>query len=107
MAKLRRPHVVPCGYQRNFALGNISRVIHKETMTDRLVGVRDNFVASHFLRVFIEGQPNDLAEDEFARIESAVLPMVKSLRPFEPRTESQTIAVKAAVAMLWSRSFSR
>lgn len=107
MAKLRRPHVVPCGYQRNFAQGERILAIDKRTMTDRLVGVRDNFVASHFLRVFIAGQPSDLAEDVFARIENAVLPMVKSLRPFEQRTESQTIAVKAAVAMLWSRSFSR
>ncbi|MDP1795052.1 MAG: DUF4238 domain-containing protein [Acidimicrobiales bacterium] len=107
MAKLRRPHVVPCGYQRNFALGKRILVIDKAAMTDRLVGVRDNFVASHFLRVFIAGQPSDLAEDAFARIENVVLPLVKSLRPFEQRTEDQTIAVKAAMAMLWSRSFSR
>ena len=49
MAKLRRPHVVPAGYQRNFADGERIKIIEKATKNERTVGVRDNFVASHFL----------------------------------------------------------
>lgn len=105
--KLRRPHVVPAGYQRNFAETEQIRVIHKPTLSDIVIGVRDNFVARHFLRVVIKGEANDAAEDEFARIENAALPLIRSATPFTPRSPSQILAIKATMAMLWSRSFSR
>ena len=76
-------------------------------MFDRTVGVRDNFVASHFLRVIIDGEANDQAEDEFARIEDLALPVVRALEPFATRSDVQLRALKATMAMLWSRSFSR
>ena len=76
-------------------------------MFDRTVGVRDNFVASHFLRVIIDGEANDQAEDEFARIEDLALPVVRALEPFVTRSDVQLRALKATMAMLWSRSFSR
>jgi Protein of unknown function (DUF4238) len=105
MAKLRRPHVVPAGYQRNFAEGERIRMIDKTTLQERVVGVRDNFVASHFLRVFINGEPTDEAEDSFAQIEASILPLIKTLTPFESRPPDAADALKASMAMLWSRSF--
>ena len=107
MAKLRRPHVVPAGYQRNFAAGQHILVITKASMSAHPIGVRDNFVASHFLRVIIAGVSSDDAEDQFARIENAALPLIKQLAAFGARTEEQLYALKATMAMLWSRSFAR
>jgi hypothetical protein len=98
---------VPAGYQRNFADGKLIRVIERQTWADRVVGVGDNFVASHFLRAIINGQANDAAEDEFARIENAALPLIRTIEAFVPRSPDQMLAVKAVMAMLWARSFSR
>lgn len=107
--KLRRPHVVPAGFQRNFIDPGTKhiRVVNKRTLVERDVGVRDNFVASHFLRVIINDQPDDSAEDEFGRIESIALPLIRTLRPGVQPTPDQVLATKASTAMLWARSFAR
>ena len=97
--------MVPAGYQRNFAQGKHVLVIEKSTLIAREIGVRDNFVASHFLRVILNGEPSDAAEDQFARIEGAALPLIRTLVPFSPKSQDQIYALKATMAMLWSRSF--
>lgn len=107
MAKLRRPHVVPAGYQRNFADGERIKVVDKATKTERCIGVRDNFVSSHLLRVIKNGVANDHAEDTFAKIESVNLPLIRSLRPFAVRGVEVEGAVKVSMAVLWARSFAR
>jgi hypothetical protein len=107
MGKLRRQHVVPRGYQRNFADGERISIVDKKTLEVRTVGTRDNFVLAHLLRVIVAGESDDSVEDEFARVENFALPRIRRLRPFEDIAPDTEVALKATMAMLWARSFAR
>jgi hypothetical protein len=103
--KIRRPHVVPRGYLRNFAEGEQLLLIEKATRTAKTVGTRHAFVASNFLRVRAGGMSDDSAEDAFGRIEDFSLDRVRHITLDEPITPDQDVAVKALAAMLFARSF--
>lgn len=105
--RTRRSHVVPAGYQRNFADGERVRVVLKADRTELIVGVKDNFVVRGFLRAIVDGQPDDRLEDEFARLENLSLPRVRQLVPSQPLTSADSHAVRVLAAMLWARSLSR
>ena len=82
--KIRTPHVVSAGYQRFFtADGKRIRVVTKQDLVEhryegKSVSVLDNFKEKkHFLRVIVNGNASDELEDEFARVESASLPLIR------------------------------
>ena len=69
------------------------------------IGTKDAFVRRHFLRVTVKGVSNDDAEDEFGRIENLVLPTIRHIRAGTTIGPDQDQSVKAAMSMLWARSF--
>ena len=104
--KLRRPHVVPRGYLRNFAAGDIVRVVEKSSRTQRLQGTKDTFVQRNFLRVILaDGQASDWAEDATGIVENLVLPGIRTVTPGVDLDDGQDAAVKGAMALLWARSY--
>jgi hypothetical protein len=101
----RRAHVVPRGFQRYFAEGEQITLVDKRNRTGRLVGTKDAFVSNGLLTVRINGTSSDEMEDEFARVESHVLPALARIRPGEWPTGEDHLLMCAAGSLLWARSF--
>jgi len=109
VGRVKRPHVVFAGYQRNFAdaFGRVTLVdTGRRVARPEPVGVRDVFVKKGFLTVTTsDGVKHDDLEDEFAKVENLVSPMLRTIEAGVPRTPSQKRILRAAIAMLLARSY--
>lgn len=102
----RRHHVVSKGYQRGFADSD-DRIllVDKVTGEARPVSVRDSFVRRGFnLRRDAEGEDEEL-EDEWARLESGAIPIVRSVAASGNIDKRADLELKVLLAVHFARSF--
>lgn len=98
-------HVVSKGYQRAFADGKQILLIDKKSAKCRVVGIRHAFVKSGFNALCYAHGQDDALEDEWARLESAALPVVRAVADGADVDESADIEIKVLMAVHFARSF--
>ena len=98
-------HVVSAGYLRAFtADAKRAMFLDKQTLTAKLVGVRDMFTIEHLNSSRVDGEWDDELEREWDRVEGVIVPPVRRLIAGE-RFDADRDAVKILAAMHLIRSY--
>lgn len=93
------------GYQRFFAVDDRIAYRARSGGPPRLVGTKDAFARNDFNAYRIDEARDDSLEDEWTRVESIALPLVRQLIAGDDSPELRD-AVKVIAALHWSRSYS-
>lgn len=104
MGRRNRHHVVSRGYQRNFAAGELIRLVDKRSRTYATVGTRDAFVEQDFNSRRMPDQTwDDELEGEWRRAEH-LLPVLRRVGTSE-ETPTDRELIKPVIALHIARSY--